>query len=121
MIRHHQLRKQKEAIHEKAQKIRNASWWDRLWKRPQRAQVELNGMILNYKSSRARYYEHMKGILDKRNQDFARLRKIQEREMSELKTNIERERASQTYSMRVGRAMKQPFRANWRDGQSYER
>ncbi len=121
MIQHYQLRKQKEAIHQKAEKIRNASWWDHLWKRPQRDQAELKGMVSNFKSSRARYYEHMKGILDKRNQDFAKLRKIQERELSELRTSIERERASQTYSMRVGRAMEQPFRANWKDGASYER
>jgi hypothetical protein len=55
LIRHYKLREQKRAIQDKAETIRNASWWDRLLRRPQRQQDELNGMILNFRISRARY------------------------------------------------------------------
>jgi hypothetical protein len=63
----------------------------------------------------------MKALFSKREQEKSRLRRIQERELGQLKSNIERERITQNYSVRVRGTMEQAFRANWRDGPSHER
>ena len=100
-MKHYQLKEQKRAILEQAAVVKDTNWWKRLIGTTRKEQLKLNGMILNFRSSRDRYKEQLRSKVQQRAQERARLKKRQEDAQTRLLTRIAEERKSERYSIRL--------------------
>ena len=101
LVKHYQLREQKRDIMEQAAVVKNTNWWKRLIGTTRKEQLKLNGMILNFRSSRDRYKEQLRSKVQQRVEERTRMKKRQEDERTRLLARIAEERKSERYSIRL--------------------